>query len=79
MLGDWFQAAINLAEAPRFWRIRESVQAFLLPGIEPSAGGIAVNAENLGELLESKPFGRQQDCVGTLPLTMGFGVVMHSF
>ena len=74
-----FEAPVNLAEAPRLWRIREAVQSFVLLGIQPAAHGIAVYAEDVGELFESEAFSGQQNRMSALPLAVRFGLVMHGF
>ena len=78
-MNRWHKAAVNLAEAARFRGIRKAVQPTLLPEVQSAAYGIAVYAEDVGELFERKTFGRQQNRMSALPLAVRFGLVMQGF
>ena len=71
--------AVNPAVATRLRGIREAVQPTLLLEVQPAAHGIAVYAENVGELFERKTFGGQQNRMSALPLAVRFGRVIHGF
>ena len=74
-----FQGNVDFSAVTRPGGIGKSVEAALLPGIEPAADGLRMHITQGGQLFKGKAFGGKQDGLCPLPQPMNRAVPMHLF
>lgn len=74
-----FQCNVNFAAASRLRRIGKSIEAPLLPLIEPAADGFRMHFAQNGELFKREAFGRKQNRLRPLAQPMDRTITMNIF